>query len=343
MYVGAVYAMGAGGSQAFVDCTFLDNQAEYLAGNVWGAGLRFTDCVFEGNSCSYLGTSAGAIHLVSGSSLELERCRFRSNSGRRGAVYCPGSCTVSAVECTFYRNSAISGGGGICIGNGSLSLSECTFEENGRYWAPDEAPFGGALSCGGTNIAISDCSFVGNRAERGGGVYLSDCSGTVTACLFARNEVVSTFNTPIGGALYVYASSANVLEIDQCTLSGNSATTGAGMYCGGGYGPTVTQTVIAFGLEGRAVSCADGTSPTVTQCCVFGNAAGDSLCGMYYDNIFEDPLFCDREGDDYTIEDVSPCAPGNNAYGVLIGAYGVGCGGTAVEPKSWSAIKAMYR
>ena len=60
-------------------------------------------------------------------------------------------------------------------------------------------------------------------------------------------------------------------------------------------------------------------------------------------NISLDPMFCDLAGRDLTVYEVSPCAPGNNSCGVLMGAYGAACGGVAVKPATWGAIKAMYR
>ncbi len=50
---------------------------------------------------------------------------------------------------------------------------------------------------------------------------------------------------------------------------------------------------------------------------------------------FEDPLFCDTLTGDFSIYDVSICAPNNNACGELIGAYGVGC---VVEPPVFDPI-----
>ena len=191
-------------------------------------------------------------------------------------------------------------------------------------------------------VSVDGCAFLGNVGSWGGGIYLSSCSGAVTRCLFVRNIAPTTMVSGLAGAAYV-ASNPLGLDFDQCTFSENSSPTGSGIYCAGNYGPAVERTIVAFGVGGAAIHCADNSDPTVTQCCVFGNALGDSLCGTYYDNMFEDPLFCDRENDDYTIEDGSPCAPGNNPYDVLIGAYDVGCGGSLVEQKSWGAIKAMFR
>ncbi|MFH1891579.1 MAG: dockerin type I repeat-containing protein [Candidatus Zixiibacteriota bacterium] len=44
------------------------------------------------------------------------------------------------------------------------------------------------------------------------------------------------------------------------------------------------------------------------------------------DVFFDDPLFCDNLVNDFRLSDLSPCLPGNNSCGVLIGALGMGCG-----------------
>jgi hypothetical protein len=68
-------------------------------------------------------------------------------------------------------------------------------------------------------------------------------------------------------------------------------------------------------------------------------APGDSV----YANISDDPLFCDEEADDYTLQDCSPCL-GAAHDGGDIGAFGVGCDcDVAVEDSSWGRIKDHFR
>jgi hypothetical protein len=61
-----------------------------------------------------------------------------------------------------------------------------------------------------------------------------------------------------------------------------------------------------------------------------------------YANISQPPLFCDPLGQDYTLEDCSPCV-GASHDGGNMGAFDVGCDCTAVLRKSWGAIKGMFR
>ncbi|HYW68454.1 MAG TPA: hypothetical protein VE960_02530, partial [bacterium] len=77
----------------------------------------------------------------------------------------------------------------------------------------------------------------------------------------------------------------------------------------------------------------------------FGNAAGDSLECQHFDNIFEDPLFCDDTVGDYSLCGDSPAYDENNQWLASIGAYGWGCEpcGSPVEASTWGRVKALYR
>ncbi len=110
----------------------------------------------------------------------------------------------------------------------------------------------------------------------------------------------------------------------------------------------ISNCIIAFTTTGPAVACDAGTeNPTLTCCDLYGNAGGDWV-GCIADqsgvsgNLSADPLFCDRPGDDFTIDAMSPCAPTLRPTCGLIGALDVGCD-SPVQAKSWGAIKAFYR
>jgi hypothetical protein len=60
-------------------------------------------------------------------------------------------------------------------------------------------------------------------------------------------------------------------------------------------------------------------------------------------DIVADPLLCDPDDDDFTVQDNSPCVPGAIPGCGQIGAWPVGCGSVHVESKSWSQIKGLYR
>jgi parallel beta-helix repeat protein len=62
----------------------------------------------------------------------------------------------------------------------------------------------------------------------------------------------------------------------------------------------------------------------------FGNDSGNwgyvpAQAGDTLGNISKNPLFCNAGGGDYHLASGSPCLPGNNTCGVLMGAFGAGC------------------
>ncbi|MCK4510735.1 hypothetical protein KAW64_03300, partial [bacterium] len=195
--------------------------------------------------------------------------------------------------------------------------------------------------------SIANCVFTDNDASYGGGVAIRTCSPQFTYCWFGDNTAYYD-----GGAVYVIYGSPG---FGYCTLSGNSAgRDGGGVHldpisnaclynstlfgnsAGSGRGggvrvqgcsyPVIHETIIAFSTQGDAVSWDGGGVLTTRWSCVFGNAGGDSLPGCHHDNIFEDPLFCDAENEDFTLHADSPCLPENNPWNLLIGAHDLGCG-----------------
>jgi len=275
------------------------------------------------------------------------------------------SCDASSptiLRVVFEDCSASSGGGFYAINGGSPSLFECSFIEctgwnyhGGAVWVRHtNADFydcyfkgnscqrkGGAMGFFEAGPVVSGCTFIGNISHGcdpyfgGGAIHIDHCIGTsIDQCTFIDNY------SDRGGA--VYDLGAITTYINRCTFTRNSAIYGSSMFLRNS-NTWIVQDIIAFGQAGeRPVFCAETSDPQIHDCCVFGNASGDSLCGSYNEIIYVDPLFCDLWGDDLTLHENSPCLP-QDPYDELIGAYGEGCGYSAVEVKSWGAIKAMYR
>jgi hypothetical protein len=59
-------------------------------------------------------------------------------------------------------------------------------------------------------------------------------------------------------------------------------------------------------------------------------------------DISANPMFCEPSADNYFLDSLSPCYK-TGEMNTDMGALGVGCGASSVEPASWGAIKAMYR
>lgn len=137
--------------------------------------------------------------------------------------------------------------------------------------------------------------------------------------------------------------------ITHCTMARNAATVGGGIAVFDG--PLeLENTIIADSPSGEAIGWLGPILPTLSCCDLFGNAGGDWVGGLEEQlgvrgNICEDPLFCDPENGDFTLQECSPCAPFSppNPECDLIGAWPIGCGGTPVAETTWGALKALFR
>jgi hypothetical protein len=135
----------------------------------------------------------------------------------------------------------------------------------------------------------------------------------------------------------------------NCTFCLNTAyILGAGVYCDDAGHVMITNSLIAFGLLGRAVACGGGEVYVICSD-IYGNSGGDWVDCIAWlasenDNFWADPLFCGPDNPDQplSLHEDSPCCAENNPACGQVGACGIGCA-TPVEMTSWGSIKAMFR
>ncbi|MDI6808210.1 MAG: right-handed parallel beta-helix repeat-containing protein [Candidatus Eisenbacteria bacterium] len=221
-------------------------------------------------------------------------------------------------------------------GAGSV-LKEVTIQDGLLTW-------GGGILCQNSSPSIVGCAFYRNMANAGGAIFCMGSAPTVTGCTFIGNWA------QLAGAIFFAGPSPAVSTVTGCTFSENHSDAGGAIHCEG-IALTLEKTVIAFG-SAEGISCGSGGSAALTCCDVFGNAGGDWV-GCIADqnningNFSADPMFCRRTYGDVCVNYVSPCAPGYHPYGYdcgVIGSHGVGCDHpTNAFPKTWGAIKAMYK
>jgi len=336
----------------FADCVTVDAEAlgrvfccepnDYATVTVVGFTLANGRVVIPGENTA----RGGGMFCNWALSPTIVRCTFTGNYvqsyvGKGGGLFCRGSATIT--DCIFSNNTAWSTqsliwvvapeGGGARI-EAPATVSGCTFESNQAH-----------VDCGGLYIergTITDCLFLDNGAGRDVGAFYSCYSCSFSSCVFSGN-----WSGGIAGAVWCDNSYPTDPVFTDCTFSGNSSEALRLDDCSaeitnctfvGNASPAIREsdsstiiqrTIIAFTEGGPGLSCYGSGAPLTTQCCIFGNAGGDSLCGDYYDNMFEDPVFCPGEA---TLHDNSPCLPENNEWGELIGAHGAGgCGVSPVD------------
>jgi hypothetical protein len=330
-----------GSSPQFMVCAFQYCTAQSRGGGLCcdGSSPVVRHCVFSQNVARNVAQTegdGGGMGCLSGSSPLIADTEFIENETHfAGGGFYTELSTPQLVRCEFRGNLTGTYGHGAGVGiqqSDGTSLTECTFRENGVPTC-----FGGGLYVRDATVAVTDCVFVDNIAGFCGGMYMT---GTSTSAVSGCTLIGNTGAYATAGGL-MCLSNANP-TVTNCTFVGN----GTPHVWFQDASPTLEYCILAFSPNGTAVVCDNGTeTPSISHCFVFGNAGGDSLCGgNYHDNEYADPLFCDWEMDDVTLCADSPCLPGVT-WASLVGAEDEGCEacGTAVEQRTWSGIKAMYR
>jgi predicted outer membrane repeat protein len=289
----------------------------------------------------YATWGGGGVLIDEESSPTISNCvlvdNFAENNG--AALRSSWGCYPTVTSCEFRHNSTAGVGGACSFADGFGTFTECRFEENSA------AMWGGAINIwiGGPNFY--DCVFVRNSAGTFGGAIANDISywgAVISRCVFIGNTATD------GGTLSLQGSA--VPEITMSTIFG-SMTQGAAIRCSGEWcAPTISNTIVAFSADGGAVACDGGAAPALSCCDIYGNAGGNWVGGIEDQygidgNISEDPVFCDPDNGDFTLQECSPCAPFSppNPECDLIGAWPVGCGGTPVTRDTWGGVKALFR
>jgi predicted outer membrane repeat protein len=284
-------------------------------------------------SCLFMGNRGSAVVCAGGAAAEFEECVFVQNQGWDGGAAASNSSSPAFRRCTFQGNSAEWAGGAFHGHASAAAFSECEFTGN-------TAPLSGAaqLIFGGS-YDFTDCRFRENSAQEHGAVLVFFCTARLTRCTFAQNTAAYA-GAAISSGKMSYTYLAN------CTFWGNGAAGGTLFL--GERESTLTNCIIAFGTQGPAMG---DYGPSQLSCCdIFGNAGGDwvgYIAGQFgvQGNIAADPLFCDPENGDFTLDVDSPCAPFSPAHPEcdLAGAWPTGCGAVVTRLSSWSALKEQFR
>ena len=249
--------------------------------------------------------------------------------------------------------------------DGGATITDCVLRNN-RSTAADTDGGGAFLDTWANNpVRVQNVEVYGNQAERGSGLFINGRSAYVDGLYCHDNLGVglaayhidtdgsgptienSLFVNNSGSALYFFAG----IVLRNCTIVGNGPQ-------GSGWGalacwstwdhphhPIIAQCIIANN-KGSGISWYEPSPYTIECNDVYGNVFANyinipDLTGED-GNVSLDPQFCGRGGGGYELQSDSPCAPENNACGLLMGAYPVACGDTAARATSWSHVKSLY-
>jgi predicted outer membrane repeat protein len=226
-------------------------------GGIYNTGaLSVSNCSLTGNSAS--AGSGGAIYDYAGSfTVQLSTIsgnRARVDGGGIGFIATSASQIGTIQSCTIANNSA-SHGGGVNQWGGVLKLLGSTLTGN----TAAETAYGtlgargGGLYNAGT-VTVTACTFTGNSAVEGGGIYMSVGSNrTIAGCTFAGNTAVE------GGG--IYHDSGPPITVSNSRFTSNSAAEGGGIYNAFSY-----VTLVGCNLSGNSASDSGGGVLNAANC-----------------------------------------------------------------------------
>jgi hypothetical protein len=269
-----------------------------------------------------IGTGGGM--LMSDSYVKIFDCTFTNNAATSGASIAMTSSAPRFERCVFELGAAMTSAGAAYIQGSSPTFVDCSFLYNGTA----ESGVGGAVSCySESDPLFRGCSFLGNACGAdGGAIYAHSSQVSLTGCVLGHNLAGN-----VGGG---FAAVGSEVLLDSCTLSDNAAWDASAASLAGSSGATFTGSIVSFGTTepgtGRVpVTCSETTVIALECTDVYGNDGGDYVdCLDGADgqsgNFSADPLFCDREGNGYTVRIGSPCLDASGCG--RVGALGAGCG-----------------
>jgi predicted outer membrane repeat protein len=166
------------------------------------------------------------------------------------------------------------------IGLTSSALLDGFTISGGNANGADPNNRGGGMFNSSSSPSVTNCTFSNNSAFNGGGMFNSSSSPSLTNCTFSGNSATN------GGGMYSNATSGSSSSptVTNCTFSGNSAmTSGGGMYNGNPSSPTVSNCTFSNNTAtngGGMYNFTSGAS-SLSNCIFTNNSASSAGGGIY--------------------------------------------------------------
>ena len=201
---------------------------------------------------------------------------------------------------TISNNQALQGGGMRLVSSDPI-LTNVTISNN-------TASESGGMRLFNSNPILTHVTISNNTAEYyGGGMWL-DYSDPILTHVTISNNTAEYY----GGGMRLSNSDPILTNV---TIANNTANNGGGgMYLN--YSDPIMTNSIIWDNSPQSIYTSSGT-PLITYSDIEGGWEGEG-------NIDADPLFCDAENGDLTVQSDSPVL-GAGQDGTDMGAYGVGC------------------
>eukprot|EP00026_Physarum_polycephalum_P001450 Phypoly_transcript_01451.p1 GENE.Phypoly_transcript_01451~~Phypoly_transcript_01451.p1 ORF type:complete len:645 (+),score=62.89 Phypoly_transcript_01451:274-2208(+) len=270
---GAVQLAEGAGNFVCTGCEFSHNYALNSGGAINALDqLQLDYGNFTGNSVTKM--MGGAINFsFSKQNMTWTNCTFDKNLGvAGGALYATGSSTYVIMVDSHFSNNIATQKGGAIYSDKPTDLLRVVFDNN------TATSLGGAIAANNAHYC-SNCTFMRNRGEFGGGLY------TGAYALLVLVNFVNNF-ADNGGAVYVISSTCHFLE---CFITNNTAT-----YSGGAiYITSAAYTLDSSNIVSNRAAIGGGlyatseSSGEITSTFIMMNYAAAYGGGIYVDSIMK--------------------------------------------------------
>ncbi|GMH44097.1 hypothetical protein BSKO_12031 [Bryopsis sp. KO-2023] len=194
-------------------------------------GSKFSESKVEVGTQPSEGRGGGGVALDDVPKVDISGSKFDQNSGYRGGGALLSSCSaVSISRCGVHGNNAAVGGGGVwSTASTSFSATGTSFTSNsatsgvgGAVYVFGEKSAGRNALARSRSISFSDSRFARNKADKGGGAFVSGFStSTISKSRFSSNTATST-----GGSLHVEDTAAVSIGGSSSFAGGSASTSG---------------------------------------------------------------------------------------------------------------------
>lgn len=210
----AINAAGSGDTVLVADGTYVENidfdGKAITVKSVNGAASTIIDGNRNGSVVTFENSESASsvldgFTITNGNGMPIEYKHPDDYVG--GGIHCKNS-SPTITNCIISGNSAKAGGGIYCK-NSSLTLADCTFSDNSVTWPGH----GGGIYCGGSfpsfsTPTLTNCTFRGNSATNGGGIY----------CYAASPYIVNSIFW--GNGSEIYTESGSYPQLSYCDIQG---------------------------------------------------------------------------------------------------------------------------
>jgi hypothetical protein len=206
------------------NCTFKDNIADFGGGMYSTStsvfyGPTVSGCTFTDNMVYSYG---GAMYNAS--AIQVTNSRFEGNAAAEGGgIYNGYNVSPSITYCTFISNTGGSGGGMYNYDN-TPTVRYCLFIDNIATKNLGSGYGGGMYNASSSTTTVTNCTFSGNTAVSGGGVYNDNAPATLLNCILWGNLAGSSPNNIVSN----YYSSSTLPTVTYSDVQGGCPTTTCG-------------------------------------------------------------------------------------------------------------------